>query len=119
MLNLKLDPPIEFRASTYLGCQQEEFKTTLEDAQVQAEFGNPAFADQDAQFKTAGDTLLTELRDSNQSKRKSRKQKKDAQRKHINGKMDFNDNGRSEIWVSQNELYMRTLEESAQRKNGK
>ena len=35
MEHLKLDPPTDFHESTYLGCQQESFETTIEDIKEQ------------------------------------------------------------------------------------
>ena len=78
--HLKLDPPTEFHESTYLGCQQESYNTTSEDMTVHKSFWDQAFADDRSQFKTAGGTLLTELREANQSKRQVRKMAKEAKR---------------------------------------
>ena len=73
---LKLDPPTELHKSVYLGCQQEDFTPTTDELDYQRAFYSQTFADDNIQFKTATDTLLTELRASNISKRQLRKEAK-------------------------------------------
>ena len=77
MKHLKLEPPTEFHDSVYLGCQQQDYETSQEDIDNQSAYWNKIFADESVQFKTAGETLLTELRESNLSKRQERKRNKD------------------------------------------
>ena len=76
--HLRLDPPTPFHDSTYLGCQQYDSYCTETDLKLQRDYYNQTFADEEYDIKTADQTLLSDVRADQLSKRASKRAAKKA-----------------------------------------